>query len=121
MGNCVYCPSETEIGTILKESFTVNLIEQVPPVGFSLPKTSFLKILSFLKTLEKSSEKCIDLFCSKLSSLVQHNFIAKQGWEKEVSKYPNKLKLEDISGYITTIYEGKWWLGYVLLKNEEFD
>ncbi|GBO30305.1 hypothetical protein AVEN_47890-1 [Araneus ventricosus] len=78
MGNCVYCPSETEMGTILKESFAVNLIEQVPPVGFSLPKTSFLEILSFLKTLEKSSEKCIDLFCSKLSSLVQHNFIAKQ-------------------------------------------
>ncbi|GBO15920.1 hypothetical protein AVEN_20069-1 [Araneus ventricosus] len=77
-GNCVYCPSETGIGTILKESFTVNLIEQVPPLGFSLPKTSFLEILSFLKTVEKSSEKCIDLFCSKLSSLVQHNFIAKQ-------------------------------------------
>ncbi|GBN14425.1 hypothetical protein AVEN_24327-1 [Araneus ventricosus] len=78
MGNCVYCPSETEIGTILKESFTVHLIEQVPPVGFSLPKTSFLEILSFLKTLVKSSEKCIDLFCSKLSSSVQYNFIAKQ-------------------------------------------
>ncbi|GBM72666.1 hypothetical protein AVEN_213168-1 [Araneus ventricosus] len=78
MGNCVYCPSETEIGTVLKESFAVNLIEQVPPVGFSLPKTGFLEILSFLKTLEKSLEKCIDLFCSKLSSLVQHNFIAKQ-------------------------------------------
>ncbi|GBN90593.1 hypothetical protein AVEN_146253-1 [Araneus ventricosus] len=78
MENCVYCPSETDIGTILKESFAVNLIEQVPPMGFSLPKTSFLEILSFLKTLEKSSEKCIDLFCSKLSSLVQHNFIAKQ-------------------------------------------
>ncbi|GBN28242.1 hypothetical protein AVEN_212134-1 [Araneus ventricosus] len=44
-----------------------------------------------------------------------------RGWEKEVSKYPNKLKLEDISGYITTAYEGKWWLGYVLLINEEFD
>ncbi|GBM80099.1 hypothetical protein AVEN_205138-1 [Araneus ventricosus] len=43
------------------------------------------------------------------------------GWEKEVSKYPNKLKLEDISGYIATVYEGNWWLGYVLQKNEEFD
>ncbi|GBO02074.1 putative ATP-dependent RNA helicase DDX5 [Araneus ventricosus] len=44
-----------------------------------------------------------------------------RGWEKEVSKYPNKLKLEDISGYIATVYEGNWWLGYVLQKNEEFD
>ncbi|GBM00208.1 Anaphase-promoting complex subunit 1 [Araneus ventricosus] len=44
-----------------------------------------------------------------------------QGSEKEVSKYPNKLKLEDISGYITTVYEGNWWLSYVLQKNEEFN
>ncbi|GBN30855.1 hypothetical protein AVEN_166390-1, partial [Araneus ventricosus] len=43
------------------------------------------------------------------------------GCEKEVSKYPNKLKLEDMSGYITTVYEGNWWLGCVLQKNEEFD
>ncbi|GBN01678.1 hypothetical protein AVEN_159798-1 [Araneus ventricosus] len=77
MGNCVYCRSETEMGTILKESFAENLIEQVPPVGFNWPQTSFLEILCFLKTLEKSSEK-FDLFCSKLSALVQHNFIAKQ-------------------------------------------
>ncbi|GBL88784.1 hypothetical protein AVEN_158913-2-1, partial [Araneus ventricosus] len=41
-----------------------------------------------------------------------------QDWEKEVSKYPNKLKLEDILGYITTVYERNWWLGYVLQKNE---
>ncbi|GBL84095.1 hypothetical protein AVEN_177137-1, partial [Araneus ventricosus] len=43
------------------------------------------------------------------------------GWEREVSKSPNKLKLEDISGYITTVYEGNWWLVYVFPKNEELD
>ncbi|GBO06190.1 hypothetical protein AVEN_138860-1 [Araneus ventricosus] len=44
-----------------------------------------------------------------------------QGWEKEVSKSPDKLKIEDISGYITAVYEGNWWLGYLLQKNEELD
>lgn len=38
-----------------------------------------------------------------------------------MSKSPDKLKLEDISGYVTAVYEGNWWLGYVLQKNEELD
>ena len=41
--------------------------------------------------------------------------------EKEVSKSPDKLKLADISGYITVVYEANWWLGYVLQKNDELD
>ena len=72
MGNCVYSPGETEIRTILQESFAENLIEQV----------QFRQWVSVdrcnLEILEKSSEEFIDLFCSKLSSLVRHDFIAKQ-------------------------------------------
>jgi len=44
-----------------------------------------------------------------------------EGYEKVVSKSPDKLKLADISGYITVVYEANWWLGYVLQKNEELD
>ncbi|GBM58687.1 hypothetical protein AVEN_256464-1 [Araneus ventricosus] len=171
MGNCAYCPGETELQTILQDSFAENLIEQV----------QFRQWISVdrcnLEILEKSSEE-FDLFCSKLSSLVWHDFIAKQqgaekkisknqlvvacdfpenysivlhdeaqsyhwtnqqvtihpfviyfkqenkvehGWEKKVSKSPDKLKIEDISGYVTAVYEGNRWLGYVLKKNEELD
>ncbi|GBM25251.1 hypothetical protein AVEN_45893-1 [Araneus ventricosus] len=41
-----------------------------------------------------------------------------QGWEKEASESLDKVKIEDISGYVTAVYEENWWLGYVLLKNE---
>lgn len=72
MGKCIYCPGETELRTILQESFAENLIEKV----------QFRQWVSVdrcnLEMFEKSSEEFIDLFCSKLSSLVQHDFIAKQ-------------------------------------------
>ncbi|GBM57221.1 hypothetical protein AVEN_44929-1 [Araneus ventricosus] len=71
MGSCVYCPGETEIHTILQESFVENLIEQVQ---FSCE----FQLTVVTEILEKSSEEFIDLFCSKLSSLVRHDFIAKQ-------------------------------------------
>lgn len=44
-----------------------------------------------------------------------------QGWEKEVTTTPDKLKLKDISGYVTAVYDKNWWLGYILEKNEELD
>lgn len=72
MGNCVYCALETEISIVLQESFAENLIEKV----------QFRQWVSVdrcnLKILEKSSEEFIDLFCSKLSSLVRHDFLTKQ-------------------------------------------
>ncbi|GBO24649.1 hypothetical protein AVEN_152703-1 [Araneus ventricosus] len=72
MGNCVYCPGETEIRTILQDSFAETLTEQV----------QFHQWISVdhcnLEILETSSEEFIDLLCSKLSSLVRHDFIAKQ-------------------------------------------
>ncbi|GBM67255.1 hypothetical protein AVEN_213590-1 [Araneus ventricosus] len=112
MGNYAYCPGETELRIILQESFDENFIEQVQLRQWISVDHCNLEIL------EKSSEEFIDLFCSKLSSLVRHDL---QGWEKEVSKSPDKLKIEDISGYVTAVYEGNWWLGYVLQKNEELD
>lgn len=32
-----------------------------------------------------------------------------------------KLQLADVSGYVTAIYDDKWWLAYVMAKNEEDD
>lgn len=26
-----------------------------------------------------------------------------------------------MNGYVTTVYDGKWWIAYVLEKNEELD
>lgn len=72
MGKCAYCPGETDIRKILEESFAENSIEKV----------QFRQWISVdrcnLQILEKDSDEFIDLFCSKLSSLVQHDFIAKQ-------------------------------------------
>lgn len=72
MGQCEYCPGETELHNILENSFEENLIEQV----------KFRQWVSVdrcnLETLEKTSEEFIDLFCSKMTSLVRHDFIAKQ-------------------------------------------
>lgn len=33
-----------------------------------------------------------------------------QSWEREVNKSPDKLKLKDISGYVTAVYYKNWWL-----------
>lgn len=72
MGNCEYCPGVTEIRKMLEDSFDENLIEKV----------LFRQWVSVdrcnLETLEKTSEEFIDLFCSKMSALVRHDFIAKQ-------------------------------------------
>jgi hypothetical protein len=53
--------------------------------------------------------------------LIKNFSMDSKACEKEVSKSPDKLKLADLSGYITVVYEANWWLGYVLEKNEEFD
>lgn len=72
MGHCEYCPGVTDIRKILQVSFDENLIEQV----------QFRQWVSVdrctLDILQKTSEEFIDLFCSQMSSLVQHDFIAKQ-------------------------------------------
>lgn len=72
VGSCVYCPGETDIRMILQQSFDLNLIEKVQFRQWVSVDRSNLEIF------EKSSEEFIDLFCSKLSSLVRHDFIAKQ-------------------------------------------
>jgi len=41
--------------------------------------------------------------------------------EVYVSRSPDKLKLSHCNGYITIAYDDKWWLGYVMQKNEEDD
>lgn len=63
------------------------------------------------------------MFIPKTSSkiLVKNFSYDLKAYEKEVSKSLDKLKLADISGYITVVYEANWWLGYVLHKNEELD
>ncbi|CAH0558681.1 unnamed protein product [Brassicogethes aeneus] len=72
VGNCEYCPGVTEIHKMLQDSFDENFIEKV----------QFRQWVSVdrcnLETLEKTSEEFIDLFCSKMSALVKHDFIAKQ-------------------------------------------
>lgn len=72
MGKCVYCPGVTEIRNILEESFAENSVEKV----------QFRQWVSVdrcnLQILEKDSDEFIELFCKKLSSLIQHDFIAKQ-------------------------------------------
>lgn len=72
MGNCEYCPGETVVRETLEASFEENLIERV----------QFRQWVSVdrcnLEITERSSEEFIDLFCSKMSALVRHDFIAKQ-------------------------------------------
>ncbi|GBN46744.1 hypothetical protein AVEN_184302-1 [Araneus ventricosus] len=104
MGNCAYCPGETELRTILQESFDENLIEQV----------QFRQWISVdrcnLEILEKSSEEFIDLFCSKLSFLVRHDFIAKQqraffNYRKENLKESEFLVTCDFSGNYSIVLQ----------------
>lgn len=38
-----------------------------------------------------------------------------------VTKSLEKLALRDIYGYVTAIYDKKWWLAYVLAKEEDLD
>ncbi len=47
-------------------------------------------------------------------------YVDSDACDKKLPKSPVKLKLADISGYITAVYEANWWLGYVLQENEKF-
>lgn len=38
-----------------------------------------------------------------------------------IRKCSEKLQMSEVSGYITAVYDQKWWLAYVLEKNEEED
>lgn len=53
--------------------------------------------------------------------VVKHFSDDVQSWVREVDKSPDKLKLKDISGYVTAVYDKNWWLGYVLEQNAEVD
>jgi hypothetical protein len=53
----------------------------------------------------------------KLNKLVKHFSDDAQGGEREVTTSPDQLKLQDISGYVTTVYDKIWWIGYNLEKN----
>lgn len=72
LGNCPSCPGIDEVKSILETSFEENMIDKV----------SFRQWLTVdrcnLEMLEKSTSDFIDLFSKNLSSLVRHDFIAKQ-------------------------------------------
>jgi hypothetical protein len=88
-----YAASEMFIKSLLEEAFTIIGTHQFHAF---IPKTK-----------------------SKL--LVKHFSDDVQGWEREVTTSPDQLKLQDISGYITTVYGKSWWLGYILEKNEKLE
>ncbi|PIM96685.1 hypothetical protein magtcs_170 [Candidatus Hodgkinia cicadicola] len=70
-----------------------------------------LCLLSIVIPVESSS--------SKITTKVFSN--ASESTVEVVSKSLEKLKMADISGYITTVYDNQWWLAYVLAKNEDND
>lgn len=81
MSECSSCPGDFEIRNILEKSFEDNLIEKV----------TFRQWVSVdrcnLETLQKSSAEFIEYFCDKLSTLVRHDFIARQQ-----SSFMNQVK-----------------------------
>jgi hypothetical protein len=46
---------------------------------------------------------------------------AKTSFKVCVSQSADKLTLADCTGYVTVAYDGRWWLSYVLDKNENLD
>lgn len=81
LGECSSCPGTEHIKSLLTETFEEHSIEKV----------TFRQWISVdrcnLETLEKSTPEFIDLFTQHLSSLVRHDFIAKQQ-----SSFLNKVK-----------------------------
>uniref|UniRef100_T1HXW8 Uncharacterized protein n=1 Tax=Rhodnius prolixus TaxID=13249 RepID=T1HXW8_RHOPR len=58
---------------------------------------------------------------SKSKILVKNFSMNSEACEMEVSKFPDKLKLADISGYISVVYKETGGLDIFLEKNEELD
>ena len=59
---------------------------------------------------------------SSLSKIIVKNF-CEDTTRRTVSIQisPDKLQMTDVSGYITAAYDQKWWLAYILEKNEGDD
>ena len=72
VGNCSTCPGSNQIKNILENVSESNMIEKI-----TYRQWIFVDRCN-LETLEKSSSEFIELFCNKLSLLVQHDFIVKQ-------------------------------------------
>jgi hypothetical protein len=89
MGNCGFCPGENLIRKILQDSLEENLIEQL----------QFHQWVSVdccnLKIVQKTSNEFIDLFCNRMSTLVQH--FGSLPSNKEHSLIPQKKILMNLN------------------------
>lgn len=81
MNDCVQCPGESEIRSILEKAFEENLVDKI-----TFRQWLYVDRCN-LETIEKPSSEFIDILCEKLQVLVQHDFIAKQQ-----TSFMNQLK-----------------------------
>lgn len=59
---------------------------------------------------------------STTSKILVKSFLhATESTIETVTKSLGKLDLRDIHGYVTVMYDNKWWLAYVLTQDEDLD